>query len=252
MFTERLKTQIKSVPVLSGIYHAAARAYDRRGRNLAYARQTIASIATRVSQPVFVKVGANDGVTGDPLSDILLPDPRWRGLLIEPVPYCFERLKLHFGDSKRFALEQVAIGERAETNFYYVAQDAIQHVPGLGEKYDQLGSFNKEHILKHDGAFAPYIIECKVKVCTLDDVLERNGIEDFHLLHIDCEGADFEVLKTLDLAGRGPLTVFIEHVHLSTSQKEEMIFLLKEHGYSVRDCGQDYFALRRRRLSVSV
>jgi hypothetical protein len=36
--------------------------------------------------PVFVKIGANDGVTGDPCSDILLANLNWRGLLIEPVP----------------------------------------------------------------------------------------------------------------------------------------------------------------------
>src|SRR5581483_5117295 len=42
-----------------------------------------------VSDPIFVKIGANDGVTSDPCSDILLSNSNWKGLLIEPVPYCF-------------------------------------------------------------------------------------------------------------------------------------------------------------------
>jgi hypothetical protein len=58
-----------------------------------------------VSEPIFVKIGACDGITGDPCSDILLANTNWRGLLIEPVPYCFDRLRANFQDSRRFCLE---------------------------------------------------------------------------------------------------------------------------------------------------
>ena len=77
------------------------------------------SLPEMTAHPFFVKVGANDGVTGDPCSDILLASSRWKGLLIEPVPYCFNLLKRNFGDPARFSLEQVAIGAKmGEASFY--------------------------------------------------------------------------------------------------------------------------------------
>jgi FkbM family methyltransferase len=199
-----------------------------------------------VPEPVFVKVGANDGVTTDPCSDILLGDANWRGLLIEPVPYCFDRLRTHFQDSRRFRLEQVAIGaSAAEVSFYYVDEKAKQDIPDLPGWFDQLGSFNRNHILKHlNGVLEPFIVEYKVQVHPLSDVLMRNRIRDVHLLHVDTEGHDYEVLKTVDFARHAPLSIFVEHKHLSENGRSGMFQLLRRHGYSVSDCGTDYFAVR--------
>lgn len=202
-------------------------------------------MAKLVPEPVFVKIGATDGITDDPCSDILLANANWRGLLIEPVPYCFDRLRANFQDSRRFSLEQIAIGAPArEGTFYYVDAKAIQSIPNLPAWFDQLGSFDRNHIMKHlNGVLEPFIIECKVQVSPLSDVLMRNGIQDVHLLHVDTEGHDYEVLKTLDFAKYVPLSIFVEHKHLSDANKTEMLNLLDEHGYSVRDCGEDYFAV---------
>ena len=139
----------------------------------------------------------------------------------------------------------VAIGASpGEGTFYYVDATAPQHIPNLPTWFDQLGSFDRKHIKKHlNGVLEPFIIECKVQVCPLSDVLMRNGIKDMHLLHVDAEGHDYEVLKTLDFAKFAPLSIFVEHKHLSWTQKTEMMHLLRQHGYSVRDCGEDYFAV---------
>ena len=200
-----------------------------------------------LSAPVFVKIGANDGITGDPCSDILLANTNWKGLLIEPVPYCFDRLKANFQDSRRFRLEQIAVGELAgEATFYYVDPKAIHRMPNLPAWFDQLGSFDKKHIMKHlDGILEPYILECKVQVFPLTDVLIRHRIQDVHLLHVDTEGYDYEVLKSLDFAKFTPFVIFVEHKHLADAKKTEMLHLLRKHGYSIGDCGGDYFAVNR-------
>jgi hypothetical protein len=64
-----------------------------------------------------------------------------------------------------------------------------------------------------------------------------------HLLHVDTEGYDYEVLKTLDFGRHAPLSIFIEHRHLSDAHKTEMLHHLRTRGCSVRDCGGDYFAV---------
>lgn len=238
MLVQRVKAAIRSVPLL---YRLLSRLELER------ARQYCRGVPHIISRPVFVKVGANDGLTGDPLSDILLANEKWTGLLIEPVPYCFERLKANFHDGRRFFLEQVAIGTAAgEATFYYVNQKATESIPNLPSWYDQLGSFDKNHILKQlGGVLAPFIIERKVEVLPLTEVLRRNGIQEMHLLHIDTEGYDYEILKTLNLASQAPIAIFLEHKLLPVAQRTEMSNLLREHGYSVHDCGSDYFAVNK-------
>ena len=246
MFIEKAKAAIKSMPVAYKILSLLRRpkpAYCRLA--LKRFRQYCSDLPALAPEPVFVKVGANDGITGDPCSDILLANNKWKGLFIEPVPYCIDRLKANFHDSTRFSIEQVAIGSTAGTKtFYYVDQAASDILPNLPVWFDQLGSFDKNHILKHlDGILAPFLLECSIEVSTLSDVLSRNGIRDFHLLQIDTEGYDYEVLKTLDFANHAPVMIFVEHRHLPSTQRKEMLRLLRKHGYSVRDCGSDYFAI---------
>ncbi len=97
-----------------------------------------------------------------------------------------------------------------------------------------------------NGVLTPFILECKVEVHPLTDILRRNGAQDIHLLHIDTEGHDYEVLKTLDFTACAPIAIFVEYMHLPATQKREMLHLLRRHGYSVHDCGGDYFALDKK------
>lgn len=246
MFIERLKNAVK--------FRLLQRARKREQNRF---RVFCINLPRLVSAPVFVKIGASDGITDDPCSDLLLANTKWRGLLVEPTPYCFDRLRQNFQDSHRFSFEQVAIGAPAgERTFYYVDAKAIQSIPNLPAWFDQIGSFDRNHIMKHlNGVLDPFITACKVQVCLLSDVLMRNGIQDIHLLHVDAEGHDYEVLKTLDFVKHVPLSIFVEHKHLSVVMKTELLSLLHEHGYSVRDCGEDYFAVNKevnKRLYESV
>ena len=90
MLVQRVKASFRSVRFLYGLLSPSARKVARFRRELLRARQYCMSLPEIVSEPVFVKVGANDGITGDPFSDILLSNVKWTGLLIEPAPNCFD------------------------------------------------------------------------------------------------------------------------------------------------------------------
>ena len=237
--------------VAFGSLRPAAAALLRRGRRGPHQRERqrfrryCAGLPDLASEPVFVKVGANDGITGDPCATILLADPRWKGVLIEPVPHCFDRLRRTFRDARRFSLERLAIGAaEGRVPFYYVDPASRESLPDLPIWIDQLGSFDRAHIVKHlQGALEPFIAECEVDVRPLSEVLRSHGIRDLHLLHVDTEGHDYEVLKTLDFAVHSPVAIFVEHVHLPAPQRRAMLRLLRARGYRVGDCGNDYFAL---------
>jgi FkbM family methyltransferase len=193
----------------------------------------------------FIQVGSNDGVQGDPIHELIKKHRDWRGILIEPVPFVFQRLRKNYGESNRISFENVAIGTRRESRpFFYVAEQAKELFSGeLPFWYDQLGSFERQHILKHlNGALEPYIISEPVQCVPLEDVLKRNQVERIDLVHIDTEGFDYEVLRQIDFRRFRPAVVLFEHQHLTASDATEAERLLAQHGYSLAKYAGDTLA----------
>lgn len=252
---QTLKAIAKSNPIISRIAFGVRNA--QRAKNEELLQQLVCEAAAEIEQPVFVKVGANDGVTGDPFGDSLLRNRTWKGILIEPVPYCIKRLRAIYHDDSRFMIDQCAVGrEEGSTKFFYVSESAKDSIPDLPYWYDQIGSFDRQHILKHlDGKLEPFIVALDVNVEPLFSILKRHRLDDVTLLHIDTEGYDLEVLKSLGLPNVSPLWIMVEHMHLSEEERQEMSSLLASSGYDVCDTGTDFFAMNKqanRRLHWSM
>src|SRR5207245_6466419 len=59
-------------------------------------KTTVREIARRSSKPLrVVQIGSNDGVANDPINESLRAR-RWSGVLVEPIPYLFERLRANY------------------------------------------------------------------------------------------------------------------------------------------------------------
>lgn len=208
-------------------------------------QQLVSEVGRLIPSPYFIKVGANDGVTGDPFQDSFLSSSRWKGLLIEPVDYCADRLAAIYSDSQRFIVERAAVGAAPGVlPFYYVSESARETDPELPSWINQLGSFSRSHVIKHlDGLLEPHVVSTLVKVDTLANVMRGRGLRGLTLLHVDAEGYDLVVLKSADLRELRPLVIFVEHRHLSGPDKSEMLSLLTSNRYTVRDMGDDFFAM---------
>lgn len=197
----------------------------------------------------FVQIGSNDGNHGDPISGFIRRERRWSGIFVEPVPDIFKRLKASYGPDPRFIYENVLIGTSPEpAKFYYVSERAKQE---LGDAvpywYDQLGSFDQQHIAKHlDGLLVPYIVEAELPSVPLPAMLARNGVQHIDLLHIDTEGYDYEVLKQFDFERFRPAVVLYEHKHLKPELRAQAQALLKGYGYILRPRIDDTLALQPR------
>lgn len=193
----------------------------------------------------FVQVGSNDGTHGDPLHDIIVAHKNWNGIFIEPVGYLFKRLRRNYGSSNRFIFERKAIApDRGAVEFFYVSEKAKAE---LGETlpywYDQLGSFDKNHILKHlNGILEPYVLSERINTVPLQDIFDKHKVRRIDLLHIDTEGHDYKVLSTIDFSRYKPAVILYEHVHLSDVEREYAESLLKKNGYSCRQYGGDVLA----------
>lgn len=209
-------------------------------------RQFLMHITRAVERPVFVKVGANDGVTGDPCGDLFLTHTNWTGLLIEPVPYLVEKLQRIYGDRSRFTIDPVAVGSAPGiAQFYYVSEEAKRLHPDLPDWYDQLGSFQRQHIINHVRSLEPFIRVMGVSVEPLQNILLRHCLTHIDFLHIDTEGHDLQVLQSVNLSTLAPLAVWVEHKHLSPADRSAMQALLESQGYDVGQAQDDFFAVHR-------
>jgi FkbM family methyltransferase len=192
----------------------------------------------------FIQVGSNDGSHNDPLRAHLLRHG-WSGIMVEPVPYVFERLRANYGAQKGVRLEQVAIGPvEGPIPFYHLAQTD----EALPQWYDQLGSFLRENIVKHADQIPRLeerILETMVQSMTFRSLCRKHDVRKIDLLHIDAEGFDYEVIKTVDFGLYAPDVLLYEHKHLSASDLAACEALLRSHDYECLSDGADTICLRR-------
>lgn len=238
-----LKQSLKKTPVLGNLLILINRSFFKK-RYASYVTPSIwLDKLLKEDKVQIVQIGSNDGVNGDPIYDLIKKQTKWRALFVEPIPYLFERLKNNYGIDNRFSFENVAINDGTQQTFFSVKEEAKVDLPNLPSWYDQLGSFNKENILKHlDGILEPYITETQLSGMSLNELFQKNNIQDITLLHIDTEGYDWKILSQLNLDYIKPKVILIEHKHLAKVEKDSLINFLEPH-YLVFKLGQDFIGI---------
>ena len=151
-------------------------------------------------------------------------------------------------DADRFVIEQAAISSApGKKKFYYFDHEINKNQNDIKAWYFMVASFDKGHLKKHfDKSLWPFIKDCIVETDTLSNILGKNNIYEFQLLHIDTEGHDLKVLQSMDFSVYMPALIYIEYKHLSDSDNLELLNLLENQGYTVYDCGIDYFAVHKK------
>jgi len=190
-----------------------------------------------------VQIGANDGVSIDPIRDFILRY-RWHGILVEPLPDIFAKLKQNYSGSPQLILENCAIGEARELTLYRVRPDIADTAPWLHE----LASFDREVVLRHRDVFpriAEFLVEERVPSISFSALMSRHGVDRIDVLVIDTEGYDLEILKQVDFPRLRPRVLLYEHKHLSAVQQNEAKALLAGNGYVTLHEEYDTLGLRR-------
>lgn len=201
------------------------------------------------SEMFLVQIGSNDGKTGDPLNQLLHKNKNWKALFVEPVPYLFERLKGNYSDPTRFSFANVAINEGGLLTFYWMDPRAKNDFDDLPFWYDQLGSFDKRHIITELGErMEPYILSRELEGMSLPDLLTKNKVEKLDILHIDTEGYDWKILSQLDLNAYNPKFILYESNHLSEQELASSYAFLHER-YELFDAGIDVLAVHKTALT---
>jgi FkbM family methyltransferase len=244
-FRRRIRDLLEVHPSIYGIAIRLYRVWRKPAPTL---QQRMLKALPDNDEVFFIQVGSNDGLHGDPLHDLLKTHASWRGIFIEPVKFLFQRLKQNYAADPRFIYENVAIDrEERSRPFFYVSPKAQTE---LGEElpywHDQLGSFDREHILRGLGKkLEPYIVEEAVECVPLKKVLDRNGVKRIDLVHIDTEGHDYQILSQIDLQKYKPTIILFEHNLLSPSEAAQARNDLESADYELFEYGADTLAVKR-------
>ena len=123
-------------------------------------------------------------------------------LLVEPVPYNYKILEEKFSKDKNiFICTNAIFSENKKKKFYFIKQSSIHK---LNKHWASgIGSFNKQHILNHRSKRFDVqnedIEEQIIDFITFDYLLNKYQIKFIDKLQIDVEGAEFDILNSIDL-----------------------------------------------------
>ncbi len=177
---------------------------------------------------IFVQIGANDGVSNDPIRRFVLKYG-FKGVLVEPQPEVFARLRRNYAGVVGVAFENAAVGgEDGELKMYRFKK--TETLPGWA---DGLASFSKETLVANLQNIRAEVEEIAVPTLTFQSLLQKHGLQHVDLLQIDAEGFDFEVIKMINFTTLKPTIIHFEQGLLSQEEREECFRYLTSQGYKI-------------------
>jgi len=187
---------------------------------------------SRRRELVVLVVGAFDGVTNDPTS-AFIAQHGCRAIFVEPQPAAFARLQECLGTRQNVTLLNVAIDQSSGTRTMYRVPPGVAGLPLWAE---QLASFDKAHLLKHEHqapGLSQHIIAEEVATLTFDALLSKCDLQSLDVLQIDAEGFDAQLLAWFPFKRLKPALLHYEVAHMQASDHAEVSAQLHSLGYRV-------------------
>ena len=191
----------------------------------------------------FLQIGANDGKSDDHLHSFILAYS-WRGVLLEPVRYLFDRLVANYRDVDGLVFVNKALAEQDGRRTLFRLRETTDALP---KWYQQIGSLQRQVILSHSHAIPhieDYLIEEEVDCISFSKLVYLYNVKNLDLILIDTEGYDLNILRTIDFERFRPSLIIYEEKHLSNAERAEAHRLLSSYGYVVHPIGANAAATR--------
>lgn len=202
-----------------------------------------------------VQIGANDGITHDPIHKFIKRD-KWKGVLLEPQPFVHDTyLRPIYARNTGIHTLCAAVGPAdSSQKLYKIGFSTMRWATGLA-------SFDEENVQKafenglvdqqcqKYGITIPEAMEERiqsedVQVISPETLLKTYGIEQIDLLQIDCEGYDFEVIKLFNIDKTQPKVIVFENSHIGDEGNNECDVLLLSNGYRYKNMGPNTLAMK--------
>lgn len=146
----------------------------------------IADLAIRSIQRedfFFVQVGANDGISYDPIRPYIL-EYKWKGILVEPQEQVFRLLQENYKDSQQLIFERCALTTIDGPVSLYKPKNR----PAGRSEPDTLARLSPEH-------FEGDLEMETVPGMTLSSLLLKHKVHHVDFLQVDAEGFDDQIVR---------------------------------------------------------
>ena len=191
----------------------------------------------------FIKIGSNDGLKNDPFGEMILQF-NWNGIMVEPFEPNYKKLRENFGNQQNLVLENAGISDSNGFFDFYFITDITADEP---DWYDQVGSFNKETFVKNievEKKLLSRIGIKKIECITFDDLVKKHHFTSVDLIHLDTEGYDWKILRTIDINRYKPKVILFEIEWLTHYEIREARQHLIKNGYKLYYDGNDCIAVK--------
>jgi FkbM family methyltransferase len=189
---------------------------------------------------VFVNIGANDGIVEDPIAKYV-KKYHWKGVMVEPVGYLFDRLKQNFRGFPVQFEKSVISTQKGKQSFYRIAQS-----PNLPSYHERIGSLRKDYLLWYKANIPDledYIIQEEVNSLTFNDLTHKYQLDKVQVIVIDAEGSDAQILQSIDLKNIKAELVIFEHIYLGFEEYKKTLLHLRKNAFRSFRVGRDTIAI---------
>jgi FkbM family methyltransferase len=199
--------------------------------------------------PFFIQIGANDGTTADPITN-LIQKYHLHGLLVEPQPNMFQQLIENYRHQPQLKFENSLIATQdGIANFYAVHDDGTHMLPMWCY---QIASLDRQKMLdlladqqqafNLPGKLESLIQEMPLPALSFKTLLAKHQINQVDLLVIDTIGYDFEIIKMIPFNCIKPAIINFEHSLLSAEDQKACFEYLMQLGYGFVQVSVDTIA----------
>jgi FkbM family methyltransferase len=185
----------------------------------------------------YVDVGAHDGVS---LNNTLYfeKNNNWNGINIEPIKGVFDMLVKNRHGSTNI---NCAICNRDGEADFYLNEGYTEMLSGIIENYD---ARHLERLMNENTEKSATTQIVKVNTKRLETIFDEHAVSHINYLSIDVEGAEFEVIKSINFD-----KVFIDVIGFENNYSEvsvPIIQYLEYKGFKVDRISTDIFMINRR------
>jgi FkbM family methyltransferase len=198
----------------------------------------LSRVFTGLEKGCYVDVGANDPVLHSVTKAFY--DNGWRGVNVEPVQQWYQKLEEQRLEDRN--IQAVVSTAKGKVDFFEVV--------GTG-----LSTTDKNIALKHAVNNGFLIKGYSVDSLTLSDVIKANvSCSDIHFLKVDVEGAEKDVLQSIDLKLYRPWVILVEATEPMSSRQNhsswEPILINEDYEFVYFD-GLNRFYLAKEHMELS-
>lgn len=184
----------------------------------------------------FVDVGAHDGIS---INNTLYFEKynNWTGINIEPIKSVYDRLIVNRPTNINLNL---AVCNNDGTTEFYCNVGYTEMISGIKDDFDQRHLNRLANENQQKGSTPEVII---VNTKKLETIFDENNVQHVNYLSIDVEGAEFEVIKSINFD-----KVFIDVIGFENNYNDVSIPIIKyleNHNFVVIHLSLDIFMINK-------